>query len=166
MRFLGPGLLFLLALDLATGACHPGGEYAKATGHGGADRGETNGRMFDFVSNKPEGDDWQIRIRGSSMWVSYGNEAKTDQLGTQNLATTETEKIWDMIDKLDIPSRKKGKKDDDNGYVELRLREPGEDQHDIYTVYVSRETEDDEVLGLAEYLRKLVVKHFKEKPNF
>jgi hypothetical protein len=153
-------------LCLAIAACHPGGEYAGAARRGGADRGETNGRMFDFVSNKPEGDDWQLRIRGSSMWVSYGNEDKTEQLGTQNLDPKETEKIWDMVDKLDIPSRKKGKKDDDNGYVELRLREPGEDQHDIYTVYVSRETEDDEVLDLAEYLRKLVVKHFKEKPNF
>jgi hypothetical protein len=155
-----------LALILLIAACHPGGEYVKASRQGGADRGETNGRMFDFVSNKPEGDDWQIRIRGSSMWVSYANEAKTEQLGTQNLDPKETDKVWDMVDKIDIPSRNKGKKDDDNGYVELRLREPGEDQHDIYTVYVSRETEDEEVLGLAEYLRKLVQKHFKEKPNF
>ena len=152
---------------LVLAGCHPGGEYVQAgQNRGDLDRGETNGRMFDFVSNKPEGDDWQIRIRGSSMWVSYGNETKTDQLGTQNLDPKETDKVWDMIDKLDVPSRKKGKKDEDNGWVELRLREPGEDQHDIYTVYVSRETEDDDVIDFAEYLRKLVVKHFHEKPNF
>lgn len=156
-----------IVLLVALAACNPGGEYVQRGREGGTvDRGETNGRMLDFVSNKPEGDDWQIRIRGSSMWVSYANADKTDPLGTQNLTDTETDKIWEIIDKLDIPSRKKGKKDEDNGYVELRLREPGEEQHDIYTVYVSRETEDDDVLALAEYLRKLVSKHFKEKPNF
>jgi hypothetical protein len=71
-----------------------------------------------------------------------------------------------MVDTLDIPSRKKGKKDDDNGTVTLRLREPGEDKHDIYTVYVSRETEDEDVLALGKYLLKLVTKHFNKTPDF
>ena len=133
---------------------------------GNLDRGETNGRMFDFVSDKPEGDDWQIRIRGTSMWVSYANEKKTDQLGTQNLTEKESDKLWELVDALDIPSRKIGKKDEDNGTVTLRLREPGEDKHDIYTVYVSRETEDEDVIAVGNYLRKLVGKHFKETPNF
>ena len=33
-------------------------------------------------------------------------------------------------------------------------------------MYISRTTEDDDVLALATYLRELVGKHFKEKPNF
>ena len=160
-------LVLVAATIVASGACHPGGSYAPTGRAGGdVDRGETNGRMFDFVSNKPEGDDWQIRVRGTAMWVSYAHEDSSDPLGTQNIDEKESAKLWDLVDKLDIPSRKKGKKDEDNGYVTLRLREPGEDQHDIYTVYVSRETEDDEVIAIAEYLRALVTKHFKEKPNF
>jgi hypothetical protein len=155
-----------LALVVAIAACHPGGEYEGATMSGKLDRGETNGRMFDFVSDKPEGDDWQIRVRGTSMWVSYANEAKSDQLGTKNITQAESDKLWELVDALDIPSRKKGKKDEDNGTVTLRLREPGEDKHDIYTVYVSRETEDEEVIAVGNYLRKLVGKHFKETPNF
>jgi hypothetical protein len=152
-------------LLLAVAACHPGGEYVQQN-RGGNDRGETNGRMFDFVSNRAEGDDWQIRIRGTSMWVSYGDGDKTKDLGTQNLDTKETDKVWDLIDKVDIPSRDKGKKDEDSGYVQLRLREPGDDKHDIYTVYVTRETDDEDVISLATYLQKLVRKHFKTEPNF
>jgi hypothetical protein len=150
-------------------ACNPGGEYA-----GGSvmardpDRGETNGRMFDFVSNRAEGDDWNIRIRGTSMYASYGNGDKTKTLGTQNLTAKETDKIWALIDKVDIPSRKAGKKDDDAGYVELRLREPGEQQHDIYTVYIPRDNDsiDDDTTELIAYLQKLVQRHFKTDPNF
>jgi hypothetical protein len=152
----------------ALGACHPGGQYAKSSTFAQSedDKGETNGRMFDFVSNKPEGDDWQIRIRGSSIWASYAHEDQKSELGTKNLTAKETAKIWDLIDKVDIPSREKGQQDDDSGFVQLRLREPGEEQHDIYTIYVSRETEDDDVLDLAEYLRTVVSRHFSEKPNF
>jgi len=160
----------LIAVFLA--ACHPGGEYAGAGNSivgPNADRGETNGRMFDFVSDKPEGDDWQIRVRGTAMWASYSNEKKSDDLGTKALTQAESDKLWELVDALDIPSRKGGKKDEDNGTVTLRLREPGdeeEDKHKIFTVYVSRDTEDDDVIAVGTYLRKLVDKHFKETPNF
>ncbi len=153
-------------------ACHPGGDYAGGGNtivSGDVDKGETNGRMFDFVSDKPEGDDWQIRVRGTSLWASYSNEAKSDDLGTKRLSDAESAKLWDLVDALDIPSRKGGKKDEDNGTVTLRLREPGdddEDKHTIFTVYVSRDTEDSDVLAIGTYLRKLVGKHFKETPNF
>ena len=157
----------LLLVALLVG-CKAGGTYAKSgrSDTGDVDRGETNGRQFDFVSNKPEGDDWQIRIRGTSMWASYAHEDSEDQLGTTNLTNKESDKVWKLVDKLDLPERKKGKKDEDEGYVTLRLREPGDQEADIFTVYVSRTTEDDDVLALASYLRELVGKHFKEKPNF
>jgi hypothetical protein len=156
-------------LVLLIAACGAGGaQYADGTRAGGeVDRGETNGRLFDFVSNKPEGDDWQIRIRGSSMWASYGNEESVDDLGTVNLTRKEADKVWELIDAVDIPGRKKGKKDEDEGYVQLRIGEPGEDVKKEYkTVYISRANPDDEVIDLAEYLRGLVVKYKKEKPNF
>jgi hypothetical protein len=151
-------------------ACHAGGEYAGSPMGGGSDesRGETNGRMFDFVSNRAEGDDWNIRIRGTSMYVSYGNGTKVKTLGTENLTQKESDKIWDLIDKIDIPSRKEGKKDEDAGYVELRLREPGEKLHDIYTVFIPRDNDniDDDTAALIAYLQKLVQRHFKTEPNF
>lgn len=159
-----------LALLVAVSACPGagGGEYVKSgRGGGDVDRGEVNGTMFDFVSNKPDDDDWQIRIRGSSMWASYSHEDTSDDLGTVNLDAKETKKIWKLIDALNISERKKGKKDADEGYVQLRIREPsGEKDHDVFEVYVSRATEDEDVINVAEYLQTLIRKYHKEKPNF
>ena len=157
-----------ISLLLAVFACKAGGNYASSDRQpGNADRGETNGRMFDFVSNKPEDDDWQIRIRDDSIWVGYGNEDTSEDLGNRALAKKDAQKLWDKIDALDLGERRKGKKDLDFGYLQLRLREPGGDEgHEFITVYVSRETTDDEVIELAEYLRTLVGKYYKEKPNF
>ncbi len=161
-------LLTALSLVVLSACPKAGGAYAQSEREPGAvDRGEVNGRMFDFVSNKPEGDDWQIRLRGTSLWASYSNEDSSDDLGTKNITVKEADKAWRLIDALEIPERKKGKKDEDEGYVQLRLREPGGvEGHDIFMVYVSRATEDEEVLALAEYLRSLVAKYHKEKPNF
>jgi hypothetical protein len=158
----------LLAILLLGGCPKAGGSYAQGDrSSGDIDRGETQGRMFDFVSNKPEGDDWQIRVRGSSMWASYSNEDATDPLGTKNLNAKETAKVWDLIDKLELADRKKGRKDEDEGYVYLRLREPGgEEGYAFFETYVSRDTEDEAVIELAEYLRDLIAKYHKEKPNF
>jgi hypothetical protein len=150
-------------------ACSQGGSYVKTDREEGmVDRGETNGRMFDFVSNMPEGDDWQIRIRDNSLWAAYGDGDKVKELGTKPLTKKETSKVWDLVDAVDIPSRKKGHEDEDEGWVSLRLREPSDQQHDIFTVYISRaDAEDDtEVLDLAAYLQDLVEKHFKKKPEF
>jgi hypothetical protein len=164
-------VLLAFVLSILTGpvtGCHPGGEYATNTEQAkGNDRGETNGRTFEFVSNKPEGDDWTIRVRDESMSVDYGNEEKAESLGTIKLDAKETAKVWKLIDALDIDNRKKGKKDEDEGYVMLRMREPGGDEgHEMKTVYVSRATDDEEVIALADYLRVLVGKYRKEKPNF
>ena len=163
MRQLLPLMIVTIAL---LGGC--GGSYAQNSRAGGeVDRGETNGRSFEFVSNKPEGDDWNIRIRDSSMSVGYGNEDTSEDLGTINLNKKETAKVWKLIDALAIEDRKKGKKDEDEGYVMLRMREPGGDEgHETTTVFVSRTTGDEDVLALAEYLRDIVGKYRKEKPNF
>jgi len=145
-----------------------GGSYAQSDRSAGdIDRGETQGRMFDFVSNKPEGDDWPVRIRRSSLYASYSNEDSSDELGTKNLSPKEATKVWKLIDALELADRKKGRKDEDDGYVYLRLREPGnEEGYDFFEAYVSRETGDDAVIELAEYLRDLISKYHKEKPNF
>jgi hypothetical protein len=144
-----------------------GGTYAKSGRAGGdVDRGEVNGRTFDFVSNKPDGDDWTIRIRGSAFWVSYAREDSTDKLGSFNLDQAETDKLWTLIDALDIPNHKKGKKNEDEGYVQMMLREPGEEQHDIHTIFVPRDTDDEDVIKLANYLIDLIDKYKHEKPHF
>jgi hypothetical protein len=158
----------LLVMIVGFLACACGGSYAQNTREAeGADRGETNGRSFEFVSNKPEGDDWSIRIRDTSMSVGYGNEDTSEDLGTINLDKKEVVKVWKLIDALEIDQRKKGKKDEDEGYVMLRMREPGgDDGHDTKTVFVSRAADDEEVIELAEYLRTIVGKYRKEKPNF
>lgn len=124
--------------------------------------------MFDFVSNMPEGDDWQIRIRDNSLWAAYGDGDKVSDLGTKPLSKKEANKFWSLVDAVEIPDRKKGRQDEDEGWVQLRLREPGDESHDIFTIYISRADaeDDDEVLALAVYLQDLVEKHFKKKPEF
>jgi hypothetical protein len=156
-----------LLLALCIAACATGGEYVQGDRRGGAvDRGQTNGRRFDFVSNKSELDDWQIRVTGSSMWVSYAREDTTDKLGSINLTDKETRKLWKLIDALDLPSRKPGKRDEDNGYVSLQLKEPGDDGGALYRVYISRATRNEDVLELATYLQDLIEKYKNERPPF
>lgn len=166
-------LLFVVAGCLVGGLAgcpKAGGEYVQSDRRAGdVDRGETNGRRFDFVSNKPEQDEWQIRITGSSMWVSYAHEEKADKLGAFNLTDKETRKLWKLIDALDVPNRKVGKKDEDEGYVSIRLKEPGEDGGGDATshhIYISRASEDRDLLALARYLQDLTEKYKRERPNF
>ena len=157
----------LLAACLV-GCPRAGGNYVQGDRRGGdVDRGETNGRRLDFVSNKPEQDEWQIRITGSSMWVSYAKDASADKLGSINLTEKETRKLWRLVDNLDIPNRKKGKKDEDEGYVSLQLKEPGgEHGGELYHVYISRASKDEDLIALAEYLQDLTEKYKKERPSF
>lgn len=162
-------LAFALVAGCVIAACGGvGGKYVQSDGMArDVDRGETNGRRFDFVSNKPDDDDdWQVRVTGSSMWISYARAAKTDKLGSINLTDKENHKLWRLIDNLDLPSRKPGKKDEDNGYVSLQLKEPGDDDVGRYRVYISRETNDEDVIALATYLQDLTEKYKKVRPGF
>ncbi len=162
----------LLAFVCVLAACPgcAGGSYVQSSRSAGdADHGETNGRRFDFVSNMPDkNDDWQIRITGSSMWVSYAIEETTDKLGTFTLTDKETAKVWKLIDALDIPSRKHGKRDEDAGYVSLQLKEGGEagENSDIAAIYMSRGSEDEDLINLAKYLQDLTQKYKKRRPKF
>jgi hypothetical protein len=164
----GLAIAFACLVPVCLAACpHAEGTYVQGDRRGGeVDRGEVNGRRFDFVSNKPDQDDWQIRVTGSSMWVSYARDASTDKLGSINLTDKETRKLWKLIDALDIANRKPGKRDDDVGYVSLRLKEPGDDGSTSHHIFISRATDDDDLLALARYLQDLTEKYKQERPNF
>jgi hypothetical protein len=160
---------YLVLVVVVLAACpKAGGSYVQQDRVAGeADRGETNGRMFDFVSNKPDGDDWQIRIRDTSMWAAYADGEDETDLGTINLTDKEADRIWELIDEVGIDEREKGKRDEDEGYVQLRLREPGgEEGHDLISIYVSRATEDDAVLDLGAFLQDLIDKYHKREADF
>ncbi len=156
---------------LAGGCPKAGGDYAQTDRMGGADRGETNGRMFDLIANMPDGDDWQVRIRDDSMWVSYSSGDEVEDLGTRGLSTKEARRVWDLIDNVDIGSRKKGKKHADEGYYQLKLREVGEETEDgadgangdgghvQISIFVSRDTDDEDITALSQYLVKLIGKY-------
>jgi len=160
--------LVLVFACLVAACPSAGGTYSQNERRGGdVDHGETNGRRFDFVSNKPEQDEWQIRITGSSMWVSYAREESADKLGSINLTEKETRKVWKLIDALDIAKRKHGKKDEDEGYVSLQLKEPGgDDGSELHQIYISRASDDEALGALATYLQDLTEKYKKERPNF
>lgn len=159
--------LFLVFACLLAACPKAGGDYVQGDRRASdVDRGETNGRRFDFVSNKPEQDEWQIRVTGSSMWVSYAKEESAEKLGSINLTDKETRKLWKLVDALDIPNRKKGKKDEDEGYVSLQLKEPGDDGGELYHVYMSRASKNEDLIALAEYLQDLTEKYKKKRPKF
>jgi hypothetical protein len=155
-----------LILALVLAAC--GGQYAKTDrAPSDVDRGEVNGRSFEFNSNLPDGEDWQIRVRDSSMWASYSEAEDVTEYKPVNLDKKETDKLWELIDELNLPERKKGKQDEDEGYVMMRLREPGgEEGHDSFTTYVSRATKDEAVLGVGAYLQKLIKKYHNKEADF
>lgn len=160
----------VLAFACLVAACPggAGGSYVQSGRQGGdVDRGETNGRRFDFVSNKPDLDEWVIRVTGSSMWVSFAQEEATEKLGSINLTEKETHKLWKLIDAIDIPNRKIGKKDEDEGYVSLQLKQPGgEDGGQVRRIYISRASNDQDLIELATYLQDLTQKYKKERPHF
>lgn len=157
----------VIAILLCLGACG-GGKYASGDRSSTEEqRGEVNGRTFDFVSNLPDGEDWQVRVRDSSMWASYSEADDIKEYKPVNLDAKETRKLWELIDTLEIGARKKGKADEDEGYVMLRLREPGgEEGHEAFTIYVSRATEDDDVIAVGAYLQKLILKYHKKEADF
>lgn len=155
----------LAALLLASPGCK-GGQYSSSTQrYGGSERGESNGRMFDYVAMSPDGDQWEVRIRGTAMWVAYSLEDKLESFKPVNLTAAESDKVWALVEKLDLASRRHGKLDERNGSVLLRLREPGDEEHDIYSVYFSRAAENEKVIALAKVLSSLVNKYYKEKPD-
>lgn len=161
-RSLGSAVAIAVCLVCAL-ACG-GGEYSTSTQRSSSSRGDTNGRMFDYVAMTPEGDQWEVRLRGASMWVAYSLEDRSDSFKPVNLSDDESSRVWKLIDAVDLPSRRRGRLDDINGTVLLRLREPGDEEHDLYSVYFSREAENSKVLSLAKYLTSLVKKYHDEKP--
>jgi hypothetical protein len=160
----------LLALLVAAAACSPGGQYVsggRMSRDGAGDRGDTNGRSFDFVSSKPDGSEWTLRLRGSSLWVAYSEEDRFDELGAVRLDDAQLARVWELIENVGVLDRDPGEPDDDAGTVLLRQREPDADgRHEMFSVYVSRDTEDEDVLDLADYLATLVKAHRGERPGF
>ena len=72
-----------------------------------------------------------------------------------------------MVDALDIPHRRHGHIDRAHGTVSLHLREvTSRGGHDLDTIFVSRDTADDDVLDLADYLATVIEHHKKERPAF
>jgi len=163
-----PAVRVLIAIALSVAACGAGGKYAKTDREAGdVDRGEVNGRTFELVSNLPDGEDWQVRVRDSSMWASYSEGEESQTYNPVNLDSKETRKLWELVDNLNLPDRKKGKIDEDEGFVTLRLREPGgEEGHDLFTTNVSRATNDQDVIDVAAYLQKLILKYHKREADF
>ncbi len=147
---------------------------ASVPGCGGTDyqvvddpRGEVNGRSFEFVSTKPDGTEWTFRVRGNGLWVGFVEKDKTGELGSIQLSGKERKKLWELIDMVDVGGRRKGKPDPEHGTVIMRMREPtDEGEHDARTVNVSRRTEDEDVIALANYFIDLVERHKKVSPAF
>ena len=152
--------LGVLGLGVALAACGPN------LGPGPDDRrGDTNGRMFDFVSDKPDGAEWTIRARGDSLWVAYSTRKEDKELGETTLTPKEAKKLWALVDDVSVDRDEEVDPEADDGGVGtvlLRIRQPTDDgDHDIISVYVPRDTENQSVIDLANYLIDLVARHHK-----
>ncbi len=153
-------IVAVLVMSAAVAGCGP-----TAATVSGDRRGDTNGRMFDFISSKPDGTEWTVRVRGDSLWVAWSTAKDAKDLGPVTLAGKESKKLWKLIERLEMPDRDEGDQDEDAGTVMLRLREPVEDdEHELLTSYVSRETDDEDVIELANYLIDLIERHHKVEP--
>ena len=158
----------LLMVELAA-SCTAGGEYVERDRSGNFDkRGDTNGTMFDMVAMTPDGDQWTVRLRGDELWVASSLEDRVNDFGTVKLVAKERKKLWKLIDAIKIPKRRKGVRDEKNGDVLLKLREPGDDgdAHQLFSVYVSRASEVESIIELGDYLRDLIRKYHKETAVF
>lgn len=153
----------LLVLVVLLAACGP-----TATQASGTRRGDTNGRMFDFVSAKPDGSEWTVRVRGDSMWIAYADAKDSKDLGPVTLAGKEAATLWGLVDEVAVDEDEEVDPEaDDVGTVLLRIREPTEDgDHDIISIYVPRDTENESVIDLANYLIDLAKKHHEIEPAF
>ena len=131
-------------------------------------RGDTNGRMFDFVSQKPGGGEWTVRIRGDSMWLAYAEEDEAKDLGPVTLSAKQARKLWGLVDEVAVDEDEEvAPEADDIGTVLLRIREPTEDgEHDTIKIYLPRDTENESVIDLASYLIDLVKDHHDIEPAF
>ena len=168
MLFVRTCSALLLMAELA-GGCTAAGEYAERDRTGNFDkRGDTNGTMFDMVAMTPDGDQWTVRLRGDDLWVANSLEDRINDFGTVKLESKERKKLWKLIDAVNIPKRRKGARDEKNGDVLLKLREPSNDgdEHQLFSVYVSRASEVEAIIDLGDYLRNLIAKYHKEKAVF
>ncbi|MBP9088600.1 MAG: hypothetical protein KBG15_20930 [Kofleriaceae bacterium] len=168
MHFVRTCGAILLMAELAT-SCTAAGEYAERDRTGNFDkRGDTNGTMFDMVAMTPDGDQWTVRLRGDDLWVASSLDDRVNDFGTVKLEPKERKKLWKLIDAINIPKRRKGGRDEKNGDVLLKLREPGNDgdEHKLYSVYVSRASEVEAIIELGDNLRDLIRKYHKEKAVF
>jgi hypothetical protein len=140
---------------------------------GGADhrlsddrRGDVNGRSFELVSTRADGNEWSFRARGNSLWIGYVRDADIGELGDIVLDGRETAKLWDLIDNVDVGGRRKGKPDRRRGTITLRLREPDDiGGHDLQTALVSRRNDDEDLGALLDFLTELVSKHKHVEPS-
>jgi hypothetical protein len=139
--------IFAILVALAVTACSA------------SDRQVSTDPRGEFVSTKPDGTEWTFRTRGNSLWVAVVNETRSDELGTIELSGKESRTLWKLIELVDVGGRKKGKPDPEHGTVILRLRETDDGGHGLTSVQVSRHTEDQDVIDLANYLIDLVAKH-------
>lgn len=159
-----------LAVATLVAACTTGGAYVELPREGrAADRGETNGTMFDMVTSTPEGDEWTIRVRGETLWAAHTGDDKVEARGAVKLARDEHARVWRLIRKVNIPRRSPGRDDPDNGSVLFRLRVPNDDGangHEVISYTVSRATEIEAVIELGDYLRTLIKKYHRVKVSF
>ena len=157
-----------LVLVLALAAVAAGGVACGATDYQASSdrRGEVNARSFELVSTRADGDEWSFRARGNSLWVGFVRDDEIGELGETELGGKEAERLWELIEQVDVGGRKRGKADDRRGTVTMRLREPdGSGGHDLRTVFVSRKTKDADVLDLLDFLTELVTRHHQVEPS-
>ena len=155
----------VLVLALILAACGP------SVGPRPEDRrGDTNGRMFDFVSGKPDGEEWTIHCRGDSMWVAFSTATQSKDYGEATLTATESKTLWRLIDAVEVDPEEEVDSTHEDGTVLLRLRVPpdGDDDgdHEVVGVTLSRATENDSVIDLASYLIDLIKAHHGVEPAF
>jgi hypothetical protein len=147
--------VFVLSLAPQLGGC-AGMEASSAGAADGDRRGDVNGWVFRLLSEDEDGE-WNVRVRGDTMWVGRVRGRKEREIGNFRLTEKQSGKLWNLIDAINIPERKSQDLDGEPSlFVRLRQREEGN-----WSTYISRDEidEDEDVNKLVTYIERLIRKH-------
>ena len=147
-------VLFLVSVVPELGGC--AGAAASNSSADGDRRGDVNGWVFRLVSEDEDGE-WNVRVRGDAMWVGRVIGRREKEIGSFQLTDVQRNKLWDLVDAINIPERKSQDLDGQAAlFVRLRQREEG-----TWSAYISRDEidVDEDVNNLVTYIERLIRTH-------
>jgi hypothetical protein len=156
--------LGMLLVTLLAWGCGP----AVAVGPGDDRRGQVNGRLFEFSTAGSEHTDahgaWLVRVRGNAMWIAQVLDGKTSEYGPFPLADKDEQKLWTMVDELDLLARSSKKvRSKRTAVYQLTMMKPKVTAHTVVLPMVEA-MQDEAVVSMVAFMGSLIRRYAKASP--